>query len=227
MRSIGGVPLDYGKTFQLSRGSRGGARQAHTRAGAMRDCQRPETPPYSISGTCTGRIAHNTCPFTPKETGTAETLAGVSVLEYFAPYIFVLRMSDTASPICELTGSTIQHFLGSDPKGKEYYSYWATASHPILRSYFDASSKSGEIFVLCSTGSRSKSKAIEFRALFLPVKEQDSRNTRFIGLSLASDGHATPTRSNSDVQQLQYIAFAPAMNAYVNGSMSQIVCRGY
>jgi hypothetical protein len=136
-------------------------------------------------------------------------------------------MTDSGSPICELTGSTIQHFLGSDPKGKEYYSYWATASRPILRSYFDAASKSGEIFFLCSTGSQSKSKAIKFRALFLPIKEQDSRNTRFIGLSLASDSHAMPARSNSDVQQLQYIAFAPAMNAYVGGSMSQIVCRGY
>ena len=137
--------------------------------------------------------------------------AGVDLatLECLAPHIFILDLDDAGSPIYRLAGSEIQDFIGSNPRGKEFYSYWDIEARTMLERYFNVSAESRLAFRLSSIASRSKSDAVEFETILIPVTAVDARKKCFIGISLALGDPSTKAEPPGHVQHLKRIAFVP------------------
>jgi hypothetical protein len=137
--------------------------------------------------------------------------AGVDLatIEWLAPHIFILDLDDAGPPIYRLAGSEIQDFIGSNPRGKEFYGYWDIEARTMLERYFNVSAESHLAFRLSSIVMRSKSDAMEFETILIPVTDVDARKKCFIGISLALGDPSTKAKPPGHVQHLKSIAFVP------------------
>jgi hypothetical protein len=131
----------------------------------------------------------------------------LAAIECLAPHIFILDLHEAGPPIYRLAGSEIQDFMGSDPRGKEFYGYWDLEARTRLERYFSVSAESHLAFRLSSTAAGSKTDAVEFETILIPVTAADIGKKCFIGISLALGGLAT--KAEPHVQHLQRIAFVP------------------
>lgn len=143
-------------------------------------------------------------------------------LRAVAPHAFVLSIDLDGTPIYRLAGREVRRVVGFDPRGKSFYELWDTEACEQLSSFFSASRDDARPFHLSSVGLLSRTEAVEFETVMIPISSEGWDRPQVIGFHLAREGSA---RLGTVLRRLQNVAYVSSDRPARSGISLRHVCR--